>query len=263
MSGDQGGITLYVIFLPGNHNQPITGIDTFLDICPQDDPAYLLIRHDFDLLINGAPLQEVSCTPPVSALSWFDYPDELMLLQTLRVIYHMDYGQTGHLPWTGASLYQWMRKKIRGLDIRNDIEFTNCCLVYDGQTYIAFKSLRNVLDPDVFYTWRGIAGLIGLLAHETRHVDGYLHVSCCGIEGGCDEDYDENNLSSYGIQWFLNKAWLTGELNIGISCLTPDRIDAIANWHLNQCNRTISRRFCYTHPPSLTMPAQPGGPCTR
>lgn len=253
--------TLTVIFLPPGHNSPIRDIDALLDSCPQDDPAYLLIRHDFEILLNGAPLDGLSCTPPVTALPWNEYTDELMVIQALRVIYRMDYGQSGHLPWTPGTLYRWMRLKIRGLDIRNDIEYTNCCLVYNDLVYIAYKDLRNVIDKEVFYTWRGIGGIIGLLAHETRHVDGYLHVSCCGIDGGCDADYDENDLSSYGIQWFLYKAWLMGEINIGISCLPQNRIDEISSWLINQCNRPLYRRFCYTPPPILNMPAEPGGPC--
>jgi hypothetical protein len=253
--------TVYVIFLLSHHGEHITNIDNFLDTCPQDDPAYELIRHDFDILFNGVPVEEVSCSGPVSTLPQAEFTDELILLQALRTIYHMDHGQAGHLPWTGSTLYRWMREKIDGFDIRTDIQYTYCCEIVDGKMYVALASLQGVADIDVFRTWRGIAAEIGLLAHETRHVDGYLHTSCCGINGGCDDHYDESNLSSYGIQWFLNKAWLSGEINIGIACLTQDRIDTFAQRHQNQCNRTLSRRFCYTQPPLLEHPQQPGGPC--
>jgi len=253
--------TVYVFFLEGDHSDHIAHIDSFLDICPQDDPAYELIRHDFNLLVNGVDAGPIDCSEPVSQLHWGAYSDQLIVVQALRVVYHMDYGQEGHLPWTPGTLYHWLREKLGGIDIRTDIQYTHCCDQIDGENYISFLSLRNVTDREFFQSWRGIASVIALLAHEARHVDGYSHPSCCGINGGCDEDFDLNDLSPYGIQWYLNKLWLEGGINVGVQCLTQDRIDVISDWQLRQCNSTFSRRFCYTHPPLIAEPVQPGGPC--
>src|SRR5262249_32751802 len=147
----------------------------------------------------------------------------------LRVIYYMDRGKSGHLPWTPGTLYDWMKSKIKGIDIR-DGSLSFCCEQYEGEIYIAVGALDDA-NRDFHHKWEGISSIIDLYAHETRHVDGFPHTSCCGISNGCDQTYDENNLSPYGIQWFLNKSWLMGDINVGFSCLSPNRIQEITNWH--------------------------------
>ena len=44
---------------------------------------------------------------------------------------------------------------------------------------------------------------MALIGHESRQVDGYVHISCCGTPNGCDQTYNENDLSSYGIVYYL------------------------------------------------------------
>lgn len=106
--------------------------------------------------------------------------------------------------------------------------------------------------------WKSLSGNISLFAHEVRHMDGFPHPSCC-IGPRCDQTFDQNNLSPIGIQWWLNKLWLTGEINVGASCLdTAERQDTI-NWDLSGTNEINS--FCDNKPPTVSVPAAPLGPC--
>ena len=57
--------------------------------------------------------------------------------------------------------------------------------------------------------WKNLSGNISLYAHEVRHVGRFGHPACC-IYPRCDQTFDPTNLSPIGIQWWLNKLWLTG-----------------------------------------------------
>ncbi len=231
----------------------------FLDTCPNADPAYAQIRSDFKLRREGVLVGDVPCSGPISSLPLSQYTDELIVLQGLRTIYYMDRGRSGHLPWTSGTLYDWMVSKIDGIDIRAGGSY--CCEDFGGETYIVVGQ-QDDFNRDFDRTWRGISGNIGLYVHETRHVDGFPHVSGCGIANGCDQTYDESNLSPYGIQWWLNANWLSGYIHVGFSCLDPSEVLETANWHLGAANSSRDR-FVDTKPPLLTMPAQPGGPCEQ
>ena len=236
----------------------INNIESFLDTCPSSDSATAQIRNDFQIRRNGILVGDILCSEPISQLPVSQYTDELIALQGLRVIYYMDRGRRGHLPWTPGSLYDWMKTKIGGIDIR-DGSGSFCCESIDGKLYMAVGA--QDLNRDFDRKWEGISGNINLYAHETRHVDGFFHTSCCGIAGGCDQTYDINNLSAYAIQWWLEKSWLMGDINVGFSCSSPGRIQAIINWHLNGANFGFRERFCDNKPPMLSPPPVPGGQC--
>jgi len=129
-----------------------------------------------------------------------------------------------HLPWTPGTLYGWMKSKIGGMNIRTGISNSYCCDTQFGvKPYIAIQA-QNDGNRDFDRPWRGIAGNLDLYFHEVRHLDTSGHVSCCGINGGCDSTYDEANLLPYGVQWWLNNAWLTGNLYVEFSYLPPQTI---------------------------------------
>ncbi len=239
----------------------IENIEDFLDVCPANDPMYSQIRSDFTIRRNGVTVGNIPCAEPVSALPLAQYTEELITLQGLRVIYYMDYGQSGHLPWTSGSLYQWMKSKIGGINISDSAANSYCCETSygDGRTYIVVKS-QDDFNRDFDRSWRGIAGNIGLYVHETRHVDGYGHVACNG-QSGQDQSYNQNDLTPFGIQWWLEKSWLMGDIYVGYSCLGSTEINEIAGWHLASANTVFSSRFCGNKPPQLTMPQLPGGQC--
>jgi hypothetical protein len=233
-------------------------IGPLLDTCPQFDPSYSQIRNDFEIRRNGVVVQEVPCSEPVSQLPISQYTDELIVLQGLRAVFYMDLG-SHHLPWAPGTLYDWMKSKMAGIDISDTSGGSACCETLDGKLFFILQA-QDDFNRDFDRGWRGIAGNIDLYAHELRHVDGFPHVSCCGIPNGCDQTYDETNLSPYGIQWWLNAHWLTGDLYVGFSCLDPSQVADITNWHLVATE--ISRdRFCDNKPPVVTAPAMPGGEC--
>jgi hypothetical protein len=91
-------------------------------------------------------------------------------------------------------------------------------------------------------------------------VDGYDHVSCCGINGGYDQTYDETNLSAYGIQYYLYRLFLNGGLNLNFQCLDPPRLKEIASGLLVTGN-LYPERFCDIKPDKLIAPVVPGGAC--
>lgn len=238
--------------------QGIRHIGQFLDQCPDRDPAYATIMNDFEIRRDGALTSTPPCTEPVSAMPVTQYTDELIVRQGLRVIYYMDRGLSGHLPWTAGSLYDWMRTKIGGLNIITGMSGGGCCSTIAGRTFVSVGS-QNDFNREFDKTWRGISGNIDFYAHEARHVDGYPHSSCCGIPGGCDEVFDPSHLGSYGVQWWLEKLWLDGVINVGYECLSQNEISETTSWFLSGLNN--SGRFCVNVPATVTAPPIPGGTC--
>lgn len=238
----------------------IRNIGIFLQQCPDRDPAYLLVKQDFEIRRDGNLALEPVCTEPISAIPTAQYTDELIVSQGLRVMYYMDRGQSGHLPWTGGTLYDWMRSKVGGINIVTGLSGGNCCTVIGGRRFINMGS-QNDFNRDFDRSLSGIAGNIDFYAHEARHVDGFPHSSCCGIPGGCDDTFDPANLSAYGVQWWLNSLWLAGTINVGYECLSANEVSQTTDWFQSGLNSQFRTRFCTNLPPLVSAPAVPGGPC--
>ena len=246
------------------HKPGIENIKEFLEKCPTNDPIYEQIRNDFEIRKNGRIVKDVQCSEPISQMPTSQYTDELITLQVLRTIYYMDYGRSSHLPWTTTTAYQWMKSKIGGITINDQLGGVAafCCMSWKNRPYIAIVPLNETREQRKYWGGAGLAEIVGVYMHETRHVDGFPHVECSGeLKGAiCDQTYDEKNLSPSGIQWWLQKNWLDGNLYIGFSCLDPKEKEDIANYHLNTANR-YRDRFVNNKPPILTMPEFPGGIC--
>jgi hypothetical protein len=237
----------------------IQNIKIFLDQCPTKDPAFGEIMLDFEIRRDGRPTTVPFCSEPVSAMGVREYTDELIVLQALRVMYYMDRGMSGHLPWTSMTLYDWMKTKIRGIDIITG-GGAACCETINGKTFI-FVGSQDDLNREGHKTWIGIAGDITLYAHEARHVDDFPHSSCCGIPGGCDDAFDTANLSAYAVPWWLFSLWLSGTINVGYACLTPSEAAEATGLFLQAMN-SLRDRFCTTKPALVSPPRLPGGPCS-
>jgi hypothetical protein len=236
----------------------ISNIAAFLEQCPQRDPAYAEISRDFEVRRNDKTTAEPACTEPISAMTTAQYTDELIVRQGLRVMYYMDRGQSGHLPWTSGTLYDWMKSKIQGIDIIDGVVGGYCCATLDGKRFFVAGN-EDGPNRDADRHWYGISGNIAFYAHEARHVDGFPHSSCCGITNGCDDTFDPKNLSAYAVQWWLYSLWLNGTINVGDACALP--ADRYAQGLLNSMNEQFRGRFCTNKPDLVSMPASPEGAC--
>ncbi len=240
-------------------------LQSFLDSCPQNDPYLAVIRRDFQILRDGTPAGDIACTEPYSKLPASQVTEELTAIQALRFAYYMDMGQSGYLPWTHLRLYDWIKSRVAGINIDTtlgpDSVAALCCEIVAGRRYIVESTITDVSNRMYRQTPDGMAAQVALIAHETRHSEGngYSHVSCCGIAEGCDQTYDENNLSPYGIQYYLAKQWLTGAINLGYSC-DPALRAQLAGQFLRLAN-VYPGRFCDQPPPALSLPPSPGGAC--
>ena len=240
----------------------IANIQEFLEICPQNDPAFSQIQLDFEIRRDGAIAPTPFCSEPVSQMSTAAYTDELIVLQGLRTMYYMDRGMSGHLPWTSGTLYDWFVSKIDGINIATGVSGGFCCTTYGNKLFFT-AGAQNDFNRDFDKKWIGIAGNIAFYAHEVRHVDGFPHSSCCGITNGCDATFDESNLAGYAVSWWLNKLWLYGTINVGYTCMSAADRDEATYWFSGAMN-SLRDRFC-SNKPALVSASPPGagGNCVR
>jgi hypothetical protein len=242
------------LFLQGLQAQ-VYDIKVFLEQCPTNDPAIETILSDFEIRVNFELVTDFPCTEPVSAMDISDYSDALIALQGFRVMYYIDRNRTNHLTWTDKTLYDWMKDNIDGINIRDDVSGGYCCVDIEGKKFFV-SATADEYNREFDKTWRGIAGNIDFYAHEVRHTNGhgYLHTSCCGITYGCDSIYDENDPGAYGIQYWLNKCWPDGTINVGAGISsTSDEISEIISWHLSSANIIAENRYCTNPPPVINI----------
>jgi hypothetical protein len=256
----------------------------FFEQCPTADPIFATIVQDFkirrdDVLIDPATL---TCTPPISAMPISAYTDEIVLLQALRAIYYMDLGRSNHLPWTSKTLYGWLKENLGGFDFSTTAVYDH----WGGQMYSSIGDTANYFvirakresDREFQRKWAagpvGISTMIALMMHERRHGDGsaFDHVRCCPAQdpanknNACDQTYDESaNLSPYGVQYWLQKNWISGYINVGVGCMTPSDQALAIDWMRQDGNVHVhvkSSNFCTNTPPILTSNNNPPGGCT-
>jgi hypothetical protein len=173
--------------------------------------------------------------------------DEVSVLQALRVTRYMDAGRSGYLPWTDPRLRDWPKSKVGGVDIRNDARTPSCCERLGVGDYIVLEPHFGP-EKELYWGWKGVETLVTLLAHEARHVASFPRASDCGASFGCDETYDEANLFRHGIQWWLERAWLTGHINVRIGCLSESERNELDQLHLRSANGVHRGRFAVNKP---------------
>jgi len=218
----------------------IPDIKQFLDTCPESDPYFTEIQDDFDIRLNGEKITTIKCESPVSEMEISNFQTPLILLQSLRVIRHME---TGPLPWTNETLYDWIKNAIGGIDIQDGISAGGfCCMVFDNENFIVVKNLDE-FNRGFKKQWIGISSTIDLIVHEVRHLSGPSHNSCCGIPNGCDQVYDLDHLSSYGTQLWLNRRWLSNEIDMGLSSYSAQEKAEMDRWFASAV-RGFENRFC-------------------
>jgi hypothetical protein len=253
-------------FLPPLRTR-INDIVAFLNQCPNTDLTYAQIRSDFIIRRDGVEVGDVPCTGPYPAMPIGQLTNELISLQALRVAYYMDPGVPNHLPWTTQSLYSWMAAHVGGINLKTAPGQLYCCDVFDGELYVV-QSIQSDAQREFKRDWPGISSTLNFFVHEVRHANGGPgHVTGCvafpnpGDPPGCDQSYDLSNLGSYGVQYWLVRSWMTGFLNVGVSC-TPATAQTYVTRHLNDLNFQFRNRFVENIPPMESLPLPPyGGPC--
>jgi hypothetical protein len=242
----------------------ICNLKQFLDTCPTSDPVYATIKNDFVIRKDGALASEPTCQAPVSQMPIDQVSDELLLALSLRTIYYLQ--SSAQLPWTSTTLYQWLHDKVTGIDIVSTGR-DSCCYknAEDGKTYFNVRSYANAggNNREWWRTPAGVLARIGVIAHERRHADGngFPHVGCCKDgPGACDQEYNENNLSPYGIQYWLGKRIVDGTLYTGYSCFAPSDAKTFKQAVRSSANVEVSR-FCTNAPPILDDANNPAGSC--
>ena len=242
-----------------DENNHIRNIGDFLDSCPKNDPAYEQIKKDFKIRRNGVlvDMDNVKCIEPTSAMAESDWSDELANFNDLRVQYYQDFLMRRHLTWTDLSGYDWLRSQVRGVDVRDDFNSAGCCEVFDDGLYIIMGA-RMEKAKWLATSWKNLSSDVSVSWHEARHLV-FGHVSCNG-QDNMDQTFDINNLSAYGVQWWLNYLWLKGVINVGVPCLdSAEKADIINRYFFEV---TAGRyNFCDENTPTVAMPTLPGGPC--
>lgn len=249
------------------HKTGISDITGFIKLCPDKDPAYEIIRKRFSILKDGSPAGVIPCSDPFTEMPIGSFTNELIALQVMRIAYYMDTGTPDYLPWTSKNLFTWMTDKVAGVNITTTPGQLYCCDVIDGKKYIV-QSTQSDEQREFKRSWEGLSSTLDFFAHEIRHLDGdFNHITGCvsfpdaNGPAGCDQSYDPGNLSPYGVQYWLNYAWLTGFLDIGMSC-SPENARNYMQWHLNNLNLQFRDRFVSNIPPLASFPSEPfGGPC--
>ena len=242
------------------HGARIVDIDAFVATCPQNDPATADILRHLKFSLNGVPLPVEPCTEPVP----LDVrPAPLMYyLQMLRVAYYMDQTYPGIYPWTSGTYWGWIKTRIGGIDIdMSDPPSNYCCIEMPGRLPAAHLAGPWTLTPYQF-VYDLLAGLALLVGHEVRHADGFGHALCVsGYKAGiqaCDQDFDPDNLTPFGVAWWMVMLIETGKINMGLSCTSANSQIAAKFFLLEDI---LSEEFMGSRPPLGVASAVPGGPC--
>ena len=103
---------------------------------------------------------------------------QLTVYQVFRVMKAMEFDEP--LPWTGESLYDWLRNAVAGVHFSSGVR-SSCC---KEERVIVIGGAQ--LDHPIRRTWDGIHGIVRVMAHEARHAEGFVHT--CGSN---DETFGE------------------------------------------------------------------------
>jgi hypothetical protein len=268
----------------------IKNIATFLQTCPTADPAYAQIEQDFPISYDGAVVPGATLKSDINAVCSaiggaaqqpsLKQQAEHTAAQVLRTMYYMDnHGVTGcSYPWTnGAGLYPWMKSLVSGVDERDDTQYSDCCEPGTAtKVHIAFTRPAASQYPGD-YTAMGILSQMALFVHETRHAPGntgqpvtgisYAHSTCCpeqspGKPNSCDDTYHEGiDMAPYAMQYWLFRAWVKGNINVGYSCADPTDVSNLTQFLAGGADGYIGR-FCTAPPAQIPWPVNnPGGTC--
>ena len=247
-----------------NANGQIQDLQGFLDRCPKNNPRYpvikqaLVIKHidSSGYLLPDIDIDSIPCYEPISSMSLSDYSDPLSIVKAYEVMDAMDTGMMLHLPWTPGTFFDWFVSGIRGVAINDMAPFAGCCLSWDSKNFfISLPKSDDYTKTVLKTTLHGVVDNIIGLAHERRHADGDGHPHLCGYK---DLVYDVNNLSAYGVSYWMAKSFLD-RINLGVNGLESNKAQEFLEWYLTGANN-VRGAFCDIQPPILSLDSFSGGP---
>lgn len=105
------------------------------------------------------------------------------------------------LPWTDRSLFGWFTRAVTGIQFEA-ATYSHCC-AQDNDIVIRSQTDMAYLQD---YTWDGMKGLVGLMAHEARHAEGYYHN--CGESADNPGVVPDDQTLEEGGAWAVNYWYL-------------------------------------------------------
>lgn len=123
-------------------------------------------------------------------------------------------------------------------------------------------AVQDEVNREFRRTVLGALARLGLLLHEARHADGFPHNGACCAGPTCDVNYDESNLTAYGVNYWFDRALADGTLNTGYSCWSSDLSSEFQSQFLGHANLLATNQFCEVKPPLLDDQNTPMPPCS-
>jgi len=120
------------------------------------------------------------------------------------------------LPWTDKNMFRWFTDAVTGIQFAKTA-YSHCC-----ESPMDIVITTDITIPDDVYWdkdgW-GVSGLIGLLAHEARHAEGYLH-TCAYDEaaGGYGDDQTMEEMGAWAVNALFFK-WIAEHSDVAY--MTP------------------------------------------
>ena len=253
-----------------NANGQIEDLQGFLDRCFKNNPGYEEIKKNLILLhtdgtdptysnVSVIDLDTIPCSEPISAMSLSDYSYPLSIVKAYEVMDAMDTGMMFHLPWTEGTFFDWYVAGEKGV-IFSESAVVPPGVFLNGQggmvgNFIVLPKIDDYTKTVLKTTLHGVVDNIIGLAHERRHADGDGHPHLCGYK---DLVYDVNNLSAYGVSYWMAKSFVD-RINFGINAFESSKSQEFLNWYLTAANN-LRGAFCDIQPPILSLDSFSGGP---
>jgi hypothetical protein len=151
------------------------------------------------------------------------------------------------LPWTDRSTFGWFTHAVTGIQFR-DTTYSHCCepgrvIVIRSSADMGWKYDNYWISRDEDHLY-GLAGLVGLLVHEARHAEGYLH-TCAYDEaaGGFTDDQTIDEMGAWAVNLLFFK-WIAEHSDI--EYMTP--VDAPSELYREKAAETAeflaAHRIC-------------------
>lgn len=213
----------------------IPPVDRFLATCPTAAQLSAIdrdLRVEFD--VDPTAREPLACRSSEGSRNLS--PAKRRVYNTLLLMQRIEFDRP--LPWTTASLYQWLTSAIRGIRFRADIKNSFCCNparvinLNIGPAVAGRVSTDRWVEPaqgaDV-----GLNGLMLIIAHEARHTESGPHT--CGTN---DRTLEE--LGSWAVHYYLMR-WLADHTDQAFFSSGPRNYNARLK---DRADTILKRQIC-------------------